>query len=106
MDSFTAHKLGEKIWPKHPEVDRRDTFKTTPSGDGLSNLYGDFEGSKGSVDKAVVESVSQKMLTLQSFKVSHFKAILKNKTYHEDQPVTVTTPESEHENVRGQAYYG
>ncbi len=72
---------------------------------GFRTCMGILKAAKD-LDKAIVEAVSQKMLTLQSFKVSHFKAILKNKTYHEDQPVTVTTPESEHENVRGQAYYG
>jgi len=58
------------------------------------------------LDKAIVEAVSEKMLTLRSYRVGHFRAILKNKTYHEDKPVTIHAPENEHENVRGQAYYG
>ena len=79
---------------------------------GFRTCMGILKAAKD-LDKAVVpawrsdrEAVSSKMLTLQSYKVSHFKAILKNKTYHPDQPVTTNPPESEHENVRGQSYYG
>ena len=89
-----TERLIEEILSKkpHPEM-------------GFRTCMGILKTAKD-LDKAIVEAVSSKMLTLQSYKVSHFKAILKNKTYHEDRPVTVTTPENEHENVRGQAYYG
>jgi len=53
----------------------------------------------------IVEAASKKMLGLRSYRVSHFKEILKNKTYQLDLPLTVVTPDSNHENVRGEDYY-
>ncbi|MBC8191014.1 MAG: IS21 family transposase [FCB group bacterium] len=53
----------------------------------------------------IVEATSKKMLGLRSYRVGHFKEIIKNKTYQMDLPLTVVTPDSNHENVRGEEYY-
>ena len=58
------------------------------------------------VQPPIVEAASKKMLALQSYRVAHFRDIIKNKTYQLDLPLTVITPDHDHENVRGEDYYG
>ena len=56
-------------------------------------------------DLEAIELTSQKMLAYNLLKASHFKEILKNKTYKDSAPKSpVLVPEA-HENVRGRHYY-
>lgn len=57
------------------------------------------------LDKTIVEAVAGKMIALNVYRVSNFKAIVKTKSYLTDQSAIINTPNSNHENVRGQAYY-
>jgi len=52
-----------------------------------------------------VELTCKKMLELRRFKVSHFKDILKNKTYDDSQSQTDALLPQKHENLRGNKYY-
>ncbi|MBN2436336.1 MAG: IS21 family transposase [Spirochaetes bacterium] len=51
-----------------------------------------------------IELTSKKMLELRCYKVAHFKDILKNKTWQDDQKTNTLLPKS-HENLRGHSYY-
>ncbi len=75
----------------HPEMGFRTSL-------GILNAAKDM-------DKTIVEAVAKKMIALNVYRVSNFKAIVKSKSYLRDKPATVNTPEGNHENVRGQAYY-
>jgi len=57
------------------------------------------------LEAEVMEAVCEKMLELESYTLAHFKSILKHKTYLKAEPQTATTPESIHENIRGNQYY-
>lgn len=93
--SFGEHTgaLIEKILESrpHPEM-------------GYRSCMGILRHAKN-ISPEVVEAASKKMLSLQSYRVSHFKQIIKNKTYQTQLPLTVVTPETDHENVRGEEYY-
>lgn len=57
------------------------------------------------IDGEIAEAVSERMLTLQCYRLKQFKSILKNKTYRRQPPLTANTPDAIHENVRGSDYY-
>ena len=57
------------------------------------------------IDNDIVESVSEKMLKLNTYNVYSFRSILKNKTYTKQEPTIAKTPDSNHINVRGRDYY-
>lgn len=88
-----THSLIESILSNkpHPEMGFRTCL-------GILNVAGNME-------KTDVEAVAGKMIALNVYRVSHFKAIVKSKSYLRDQPPSVNTPNGSHENVRGQAYY-
>ena len=88
-----THILIETILTKrrHPEM-------------GFRTCMGILNAAKN-MDKTEVEAVTGKMIALNVFRVSNFKAIVKNKSYLSDKPATVNTPNGNHENVRGQTYY-
>lgn len=88
-----THILIETILTRkpHPEMGFRTCM-------GILNAARDM-------DKIEVEAVAGKMIALNIYQVSNFKAIVKNKSYRSEKPATVNTPGGNHENVRGQAYY-
>lgn len=57
------------------------------------------------VETQVVEAASRKMLELRSYRLAHFREIIKNRTYQTDLPLSVDPPEGDHENIRGEEYY-
>jgi len=71
---------------------------------GFRSCIGILNTAKG-VPTDTVEAVSEKMLRLNSYRVSSFRSILKNKTYNTQEPTLAITPQNNHENVRGEAYY-
>ncbi|MFQ5454013.1 MAG: IS21 family transposase [Candidatus Zixiibacteriota bacterium] len=71
---------------------------------GFRSCLGILNSAKG-VDTDIVEAVSKKMLTLNVYRVSSFRSILKNKTYKKEKPTLAITPINNHENVRGEEYY-
>jgi len=75
----------------HPEMGFRSAL-------GILNAARDM-------NREEVELVAGRMLALNIFRVSNFKAIYKNKSFQNSKPATVNTPAGNHENVRGQAYY-
>jgi len=83
----------------HPEIGFRICL-------GILNM------AKLQPDPESVELASRTMMELQSFRVKHFKSILKNKTYlfagnSPEKPVdmnSLTLP-LYHENLRGSEYY-
>jgi len=52
-----------------------------------------------------IELTSKKMLELKLYKVSHFKDILKNKTYNQSQDRFIALFPKRHANLRGESYY-
>ena len=75
----------------HPEMGFRSCM-------GILNTAKNLESN-------IVEAVSKKMLRLNSYSVSSFRSILKNKTYTPENPTVAMTPNSHHVNVRGEGYY-
>lgn len=71
---------------------------------GFRSCIGILTTAQG-VQIDTVEAVSEKMLRLNSYRVSSFRSILKNKTYTTQKPALAITPKNTHENVRGEAYY-
>jgi transposase len=57
------------------------------------------------LEAEVMEAICEKMLELESYTLTSFRSILKHKTYMKTEPQTATTPESIHENIRGNNYY-
>lgn len=57
------------------------------------------------LEAEVMEAISEKMLELESYTLAHFKSILKHKTYTKAEPQAATTPQTIHENIRGNQYY-
>jgi len=71
---------------------------------GFRSCLGILNTAKG-VETDIVEAVSEKLLRLNSYRVSSFRSILKNKTYQKQKPTLAITPGNNHENVRGKDYY-
>jgi len=71
---------------------------------GFRSCLGILNTAKG-VETDIVEAVSEKVLRLNSYRVSSFRSILKNKTYQKQKPTLAITPQNSHENVRGEDYY-
>lgn len=71
---------------------------------GVRSCVGIFKAA-GHLSSEVMEAVCARMLELESFKLEHFKSILKHKTYLPKQVPAATTPSGDHENIRGEHYY-
>jgi len=56
-------------------------------------------------DKEAVELAARKMIELKSYRVRHFRSILKNKTYLTARKQSDLTLPQKHENLRGALYY-
>jgi len=76
----------------HPEV-------------GFRICMGILNTAKLQPDPESVELASRKMMELQSYRVKHFKAILKNKTYLKPVDMNPLTLPLYHDNLRGAEYY-
>ena len=77
---------------RHPEMGFRSCMAIL----NAAKYHGDIQA---------VELTSKKMLELECYKVSHFKDILKHKTYHDSQDISNTLVPQRHENLRGHTYY-
>ena len=71
---------------------------------GFRSCIGILNTAKG-VETDIVEAVSEKVLSLNAYQVKTFRSILKNKTYSKEKPALTMTPDTHHENVRGEDYY-
>lgn len=71
---------------------------------GFRSCIGILNTAKG-VQTDIVEAVSEKLLRLNSYRVSSFRSILKNKTYLNQKQPLALTPQNSHKNVRGEDYY-
>ncbi|MBD3378148.1 IS21 family transposase [candidate division KSB1 bacterium] len=71
---------------------------------GFRSCLAILNAAKHHSDNHAVELTSKKMLELECYKVSHFKDILKYKTWQEPQQSDALLPKK-HQNLRGQAYY-
>jgi hypothetical protein len=88
-----TRKLIEGVLSKNPHPEM-----------GIRRCLGILNRAKGQ-DKETVEAVSQKMLSLNIFRVSSFVSILKHKSYLKHPPILATTPDGKHANIRGEEYY-
>ena len=76
----------------HPEV-------------GFRSCLAILKEAKNHGDNQAIELTSKKMLELECYKVSHFKDILKHKTYQDSQGESNTLAPQRHANLRGRTYY-
>lgn len=72
---------------------------------GFRTCLGILNTAKHYEDRESIELASRKMIELKSYRVKHFKAILKNKTYRKSGDVNPLTMPLDHDNLRGAAYY-
>ena len=72
---------------------------------GFRSCLAILKEAKNHGDINAIELTSKKMLELECYKVSHFKDILKHKTYQDTQDVSNILVPQQHENLRGQSYY-
>jgi len=72
---------------------------------GFRTCLGILNIAKHCKDPECVEQAARKMIELQSYRVKHFKAILKNKTYQKSDGSHPLTPPLDHANLRGAHYY-
>jgi transposase len=90
---YTQELIAEILSSKpHPEM-------------GFRSCMAILNMAKYNNDSQAVELTSKKMLELKYYKVSHFKDILKNKTYRESQDQSIALFPQSHENLRGNTYY-
>jgi transposase len=71
---------------------------------GFRSCLAILNAAKHHGDNHAVELTSKKMLELECYKVTHFKDILKHKTWQESHQSDALLPKK-HQNLRGQAYY-
>jgi len=93
IGAYTEQLISEILSSKpHPEM-------------GFRSCMAILNTAKHHRDRHVIELTCKKMLELKYYRVSHFKEILKNKTYQESpDPANVLVPKT-HLNLRGSAYY-
>jgi transposase len=72
---------------------------------GFRSCLAILKEAKHHGDRHAVELTSKKMLELECYRVSHFKDILKHKTYQDTRDISNTLIPQRHENLRGQSYY-
>ena len=72
---------------------------------GFRICLGILNTAKLQPDTESVELAARKMIELKSYRVKHFKAILKNKTYLKPAEVNPLALPLSHDNLRGAAYY-
>jgi transposase len=72
---------------------------------GFRTCLGILNTAKHCKDRECVELAARKMIELKSYRVKHFKAVLKNKTYQTSDGSNPLIPPSCHENLRGANYY-
>jgi len=72
---------------------------------GFRICLGILNAAKRQPDPENVELAARKMIELKSYRVKHFKAILKNKTYLKPAEVNPLSLPLCHDNLRGAAYY-
>ncbi|MFA4840050.1 MAG: IS21 family transposase [Candidatus Neomarinimicrobiota bacterium] len=72
---------------------------------GFRICMGILNTAKLQPDPESVELAARKMMELQSYRVKHFKAILKNKTYLKSVDMNTLTLPLYHDNLRGAEYY-
>ncbi len=72
---------------------------------GFRSCLAILKEAKNHGDRHAVELTSKKMLELECYKVSHFKDILKHKTWQDTRDISDTLVPQQHENLRGQSYY-
>jgi len=96
-------------WSKHFGINTQMLIETIlnkkPHPEmGFRSCIGILNTAKA-YDNEIVEAVSEKVLSLNAYQVKTFRSILKNKTYSKEKPVLTITPDTHHENVRGENYY-
>jgi transposase len=90
---YTQELISEILASKpHPEMGFRSCMAIL----NMAKYHNDIQA---------FELTSKKMLELKYRKVSHFKDILKNKTYIESQDKSIALFPQSHENLRGNTYY-
>jgi transposase len=72
---------------------------------GFRSCMAILNAAKHHGDNQAIELTSKKMLELECYKVSHFKDILKHKTWQDSQAQSNTLVPQQHENLRGHTYY-
>lgn len=72
---------------------------------GFRTCIGIISTAKRQDNPEAVELAARKMLELRSFRVGHFRSILKNRTYIREEDLETLQPPSNHHNVRGSGYY-
>jgi transposase len=95
-----AERFGEKTKALVIEILKRRPHPQM----GIRSCSGILKAARH-LEAEVMEAICEKMLELESYTLAHFKSILKHKTYMKAEPQTATTPESIHENIRGNQYY-
>lgn len=93
IGTYTKQLISEILSSKpHPEM-------------GFRSCMAILSTAKHYHDRQIIELTCKKMLELKYYRVSHFKEILKNKTYQESpDPASVLVPKT-HLNLRGSTYY-
>jgi transposase len=95
----------EKYGPNTKELIKSIMNKRPHPEMGYRTCLGILNAAKAYNNKEVIEQVSLKLLNMDSYRVGHFKSILKHKTYNMDDSKELLDRPPDHENIRGQDYY-
>ena len=91
---------------RHTQTLIEEILRSRPHPEmGFRSCLAILNSAKNHHDTDAIELTSKKMLELKCYKASHFKHILKNKTYHDTQETASALYPQRHKNLRGNNYY-